>query len=89
MFSARPAENELGQDSVDLPSSRLLALPIDARQLANTGAYVITRQACERMIEHLLPIRVPADGWQFYYEEGLLDRVRCVLPRPVRKNPKF
>jgi len=77
------------EGSVDLPSSRLLALPIDARQLANTGAYVITREACERMIEHLLPIRVPADDWRFYYEEGLLDRVRCVLPRPVRKNPHF
>ncbi len=77
------------QDSVDLSSSRLLALPIDARQLANTGAYVITRQACERMIEHLLPIRVPADAWQFYYEQGLLDRVRCVLPRTVHKDPNF
>ena len=77
------------EGSVDLPSTRLLALPIDARQLANTGAYVITRQACERMIENLLPIRVPADAWSFYYQEGLLDRVRCVLPRPVRKNPHF
>ena len=76
-------------DSVELSSSRLLALPIDARQLANTGAYVITRQACERMIEHLLPIRAPADGWQFYYEQGLLDRVRCVLPSTVPKNPNF
>ena len=75
--------------SIELPSSRLLALPIDAGQLANSGAYVITRQACERMIEHLLPIRATADGWQFYYEEGLLDRVRCVLPRPVPKNPSF
>ena len=53
--------------SVELPSSRLLALPIDAGQLANSGAYVITRQACERMIEHLLPIRATSDGWQFYY----------------------
>ena len=33
------------EGSVDLPSSRLLALPIDARQLVNAGAYVITRQA--------------------------------------------
>jgi hypothetical protein len=77
------------EGSIDLPSSRLLALPIDARQLANTGAYVITRQACERMVEHLLPIRVHADDWRFFYQEGLLDRVRCVLPRPVRKNPNF
>ncbi len=75
--------------SVDLPSSRLLALPIDARQLVNAGAYVITREACARMIEHLLPIRATADDWRFYYEEGFLDRVRCVLPRPVPKSPNF
>jgi glycosyl transferase, family 25 len=75
--------------SLDLQSSRLLALPIDVRQLVNAGAYVITRDACERMVERLLPIRIPADGWQLFYEEGILDRVRCVLPQPVAKSPKF
>lgn len=75
--------------SVDLPSSRLLALPIDARQLVNAGAYVITRQACERMIEHVVPIRTNSDDWQFFYEEGILDRIRCVVPPPVTKNPNF
>jgi glycosyl transferase, family 25 len=75
--------------SVDLGSSRILALPLDTRQLRNTGAYVITRQACERIVEGLLPIRAHADDWQFYYEEGFVDRIRCVLPRPVSKNPHF
>jgi glycosyl transferase family 25 len=75
--------------SVELGSSRMLALPLDTRQLRNTGAYVITRQACERIIEGLLPIRAHADDWQFYYEEGFVDRIRCVLPRPVSKNPHF
>jgi hypothetical protein len=75
--------------SIDLLSSRLLALPIDVRQLVNSGAYVITREACERMIEHLLPIRVPSDGWKYFYEVGFLDRVRCVVPQPVPKSPKF
>jgi len=77
------------EGSVDLPSSRRLALPIDARQLVNTGAYVITHQACARMIEYVLPIRTTADDWRFFYEEGFLDRVRCVLPQPVTKCPKF
>jgi glycosyl transferase, family 25 len=77
------------EGSIDLPSSRLLALPIDARQLVNAGAYIITREACARMTEHLLPIRARADEWRFFYEEGLLDRVRCVLPQPAPKNPNF
>jgi glycosyl transferase family 25 len=77
------------EGSVDLPSSRLLALPIDARQLVNAGAYVITRQASVRMLDHVLPIRVTADDWRFFYEQGILDRIRCVLPQPVFKSPKF
>jgi glycosyl transferase, family 25 len=77
------------EGSVDLPSSRLLALPIDVSKLVNAGAYVITREACKRMNESVLPIRATADDWGFFYKEGVLDRVRCVLPLPVAKNPKF
>ncbi|MBV9384292.1 MAG: glycosyltransferase family 25 protein [Streptosporangiaceae bacterium] len=77
------------EGSVDLPSSRLLALPIDVSQLANAAAYVITREACMRMSERALPLRANADEWRFFYKEGILDRVRCVLPPAVVKNPKF
>jgi glycosyl transferase family 25 len=74
---------------IQLPSSRVLALPIDIRQPQSAGAYIITREACERMIKCVLPIRVHADDWWFFYTEGALDRVRCVVPLPVLKNPKF
>jgi glycosyl transferase, family 25 len=77
------------EGSVDLPSSRLLALPIDVSQLVNAGAYVITREACKRMSESTPPVRANADDWRFFYREGILDRVRCVLPLSVVKNPKF
>lgn len=75
--------------SVDLPGARVLALPIDICQPSSGGAYIITRDACERMIKNLLPVRVQADTWWFFYREGLLDRVRCVVPMPVFKNPRF
>jgi glycosyl transferase family 25 len=77
------------EGAIHLPSSRLLALPIDIRPLSSGGAYIITREACERMIKCVLPIRIQADGWWFFYREGILDRVRCVVPQPVRKNPKL
>jgi glycosyl transferase, family 25 len=77
------------EGSINLPSSRVLALPIDIRQPRSTGAYIITREACERMIKCVLPVRVQADSWWFFYGEGALDRVRCVVPLPVLKNPKF
>jgi glycosyl transferase, family 25 len=77
------------EGSVRLPSSRLLALPIEIRLVNSGGAYVITREACERMIKCVLPVRVNPDDWWYYYREGVLDRVRCVMPLPVLKTPKL
>jgi glycosyl transferase, family 25 len=75
--------------AVPLASSRFLVLPIDVGKTLSGGAYIITREACERMIKCNLPIRSLADAWAHYYNEGALDRVRCVAPVPVRKNPRF
>ncbi len=88
--SAPPGPLKISSEgSVDLASGRLLALPVDVRQIVNAGAYVITRKACARMAESLLPIRASADAWGIFYEQGILDRVRCVVPQPVGKSPKF
>ena len=77
------------QDTIGLPCARMLALPINVCQPRSAGAYIITREACERMVKSVLPVRVQADTWWFFYREGLLDRVRCVVPLPVLKNPMF
>ena len=77
------------EGSIELPASRLLALPIDVHQPQSAGAYVITREACERILKCMLPVRIQPDAWWFFYKEGALDRVRCVVPLPVLKNPKF
>ena len=49
------------EGAVQLPHGRTLALPIDPWQLASGNAYVITREACERMIKSLVPMRACAD----------------------------
>jgi glycosyl transferase, family 25 len=72
--------------AVRLSGGRHLALPVDLTQPRSTGAYLITREACERMIKLVLPIRANADAWPFFYREGALDRLRCVAPLPVLKN---
>jgi len=72
--------------AVRLSGGRHLALPVDLSQPRSTGAYLITREACERMIKLVLPIRANADAWPFFYREGALDRLRCVTPLPVLKN---
>jgi glycosyl transferase family 25 len=72
--------------AVPLSGGRHLALPVDITQPRSTGAYLITREACERMIKLVLPIRANADAWPFFYREGALDRLRCVAPLPVTKS---
>jgi len=75
--------------STGLPSDRLLALPLDVRQPTSAAAYLITRKACERMSQQMPPVQVEADTWAFFYQQGLLDRVRCVFPMAVSKSPVF
>ncbi len=61
------------EGTVGLSSARQLGLPVDSRQLVNAGAYVITGEACRRMVEGLLPIRTTADDWGSFYADGMLD----------------
>lgn len=90
-FSSRPPGplKITPETGVRLPSGRMLGLPVDVHQLVNTGAYIITSEACSRLVEGLLPISRTADSWGYFSDEGMLDRVQCVLPQPVPKCPKF
>jgi hypothetical protein len=72
--------------SLPLPASRLLVRVVDETQVTSAGAYLITRQACERMVETALPIRAHPDDWGFYSKAGVIDHVRCIVPMPVRNS---
>lgn len=77
------------QGAVRLPASRQLVLPVDVGQPVSGAAYVITREACERMAARALPIRAKVDNWAHFYHEGIIDRLRCVVPLVVTKDPAF
>jgi glycosyl transferase family 25 len=73
--------------AVQLPSSRLLAGFADEGQVRSAGGYMITREACERMVKVIPPVRIVADNWAFFRQEGAIDRLRCVVPMPVVQDP--
>jgi glycosyl transferase family 25 len=86
----RPGRVQLSTiDARELPSSRLLAYPADLSDLTSGGAYLITREACERMQRAAPPIRTYPDNWEFFARAGILDSVRCVAPMPVTNSPAF
>ena len=72
---------------IRLPSARLLALPIDISQPRSSAAYVITREACERMVKIAMPIRVLADAWWHFY--GKVLSTGCAVSRGYYKFVKF
>jgi len=73
--------------AVQLSSSRLLVQVADRGQAESTGCYLITREACARMVRTVLPVRAAADSWGFFSGEGAIDRLRCVVPMPVIQSP--
>jgi glycosyl transferase family 25 len=77
------------QGAAELLSGRKLVFPVDVRVPRSTAAYVITREACERITKGALPIRANPDDWGHFYDEGMIDRLRCVVPLAVVKDPSF
>ena len=77
------------QGAADLPSGRELVLPLDVHVPVSAAGYVITREACERITKGALPIRAKIDDWGHVYDEGMIDRLRCVVPLAIMKDPSF
>jgi len=75
--------------SVQLSPSRLLVQITDRCLPMGGGCYLITREACERRVQAGLPIRAYPDYWPSFYQDGTIDRLRCVTPMPVRLSPDF
>jgi glycosyl transferase family 25 len=72
------------QEAVPLSRKWSLMYPVDIPQ--SGGAYVITKEVAQSLVETRLPIRVEADDWQFYYENKFIQSIRCVYPFIVRTS---
>ena len=77
------------RDARELPGARQLLLPVDCSHLVSGAAYVITREACERMTKQVPSVSAKCDDWARHLYEGILDNVRCVVPMVVTKSPAF
>ncbi len=75
--------------AVDLPGGRWLVSPVEVGQPVSAAAYVITREACERISKGQVPIRATSDDWAHFLSEGMLDTVRCIVPMAVATDPRF
>ena len=77
------------QGTAELPSGHELVLPLDVHVPVSAAGYVITREACERITRGALPIRAKIDNWGHVCDERMIDRLRCVVPLAIMKDPSF
>lgn len=75
--------------ATDIGRSRLLATPVTDCHLTSSAAYIITRQACRSLLEGAVPVRTYPDDWETFREQGMIQRVRCVVPMAVLHSPDF
>lgn len=75
--------------SWSVSSQHLVAQPIELAGIGSTGAYFITHEAAERMVELMTPISGAADEWEYYFNAGGFDLLSCVTPMPIRKSADF
>jgi hypothetical protein len=62
---------------------------MDLYKVVSGVAYVITRGACETMIDTLLPVRHGTDHWGAFQAQGAFQTLRCVVPRTVGLRTDF
>ncbi|HET9061542.1 MAG TPA: glycosyltransferase family 25 protein [Acidimicrobiales bacterium] len=72
-----------------LPGGRWVAAPLCTEGLTSLGAYLITKEACERMRKCMLPMRDFPDNWGRLCQEGAFALLRCVAPMPVSNSAQF
>lgn len=71
-FHSERREWVLAEPPVPMPGGRHLVTPTDmiTRILHSSAAYVITKEASERLASAILPARVAADSWGTFLDGG-------------------
>jgi hypothetical protein len=49
----------------------------------------VSRDACRSLVDALVPIHAGADSWGQFHDDGVIDRIRCVVPRPFGTRTDF
>jgi glycosyl transferase, family 25 len=64
-----------------------LYYPMLMSGLGAATAYIISREAAERIIRANDPVRVTADDWSFFQSKGAVSAMRILYPNPVKIMP--
>jgi len=80
-FPGKPCKlSSVGAQKI-MDSKIMFPLTVD---LVTTAAYIISREAAQRMHDKIKPIRVGPDSWNNFYELGCFDSFKAVYPLVVK-----
>ena len=65
-------------------SSSYLCFPMNVHQPITATAYIIGRQAATNLSNNIIPIKVAADSWGYYYDNGNFNSFRVQFPMSVK-----
>ena len=57
-----------------------LYYPMNYSQPITTGAYLINKTTAKALSEGIIPVRVAADAWGYFINQGIITSLRCVYP---------
>jgi len=85
----KPCHFNFVADQLPILESPRIAYPLTIEDTPLcTGAYIITRAACETLAKNLTPIVHAADQWNVFLKNGWIDHLFVVHPR-LAKGASF
>jgi glycosyl transferase family 25 len=61
-----------------------LVYPIDPNAPITTAAYIIDREAAKKLYDQIVPVRVAADSWGYFFEQGYIRTLQCLYPPQLK-----
>ncbi len=81
-FSTEGAKPEFSTVEEIAPLYEHYQLMYPANEVRSAAAYVLTRETARRLSEAILPVQVEADDWMAFLRAGIIESMRCVVPKP-------
>lgn len=49
----------------------------------SSAGYVVSQEACKRLMKVVIPIRMGPDNWAEFMRQGVMDELTCIYPQPL------
>jgi glycosyl transferase family 25 len=62
-----------------MPKIRIL-YPTKNLEIITANAYILSREACQKLIDFQTPMKATSDSWKVFMDNGAIQQIRCTYP---------